>query len=118
MSDDLRFDPPIKKVVQKAGEMYCAAIIECGLHQLSYPEINYIKQTITTPQGGIYALNFMHVDGPKINLDAIRAQMANEPEPDMAAPLTREEVVELLLSTGLPQERLAEAIATLQEKNP
>lgn len=118
MSDDLRFDPPIKRVVQKAGEMYCSAVIECGLYQLDYPEINYIKQTITTPQGGIYALNFMHVDGPKINLDAIREEMRNAPEPDMEAPLTREEVVKLLLSTGLPQERLEEALATLQDKTP
>lgn len=35
-------------------------------------EVNFIKKTMETPDGGLYLFQFQHVSGPKIDLKDIR----------------------------------------------
>lgn len=39
-------------------------------------DINFWKKCVTTPDGGVYLLQLIHVDGPKIQLKAIYPEMA------------------------------------------
>lgn len=35
-------------------------------------ELNYIKKSVTMPDGGIYLVSILHIDGPKFDMEQYR----------------------------------------------
>lgn len=42
-------------------------------HDTDHTELNYIKVPIQTPDGGLYLVSILHIEGPKVNLKALAA---------------------------------------------
>jgi hypothetical protein len=40
-------------------------------HDSGIKELNYIKVPITTPDGGLYLVSILHIDGPKVDLQRL-----------------------------------------------
>lgn len=53
------------------------------LHHLKHEELNYIKTSVTMPEGGEYLLSFLHIKGPKTNVRELfeRRRKAMEKKP-------------------------------------
>ncbi|HKZ42069.1 MAG TPA: hypothetical protein VJ044_13985 [Candidatus Hodarchaeales archaeon] len=48
------------------AQMYLAGVLQV-LNIQGHGELNFLKKTVTTPQGGVYVLQILHVEGPKID---------------------------------------------------
>lgn len=62
---------PTPEQLEKAHTDLAQAYLESLLQIMSFTdqdEVNFMKKTVETPNGGIYLLQFQHVSGPKINL--------------------------------------------------
>jgi hypothetical protein len=46
---------------------YLQAVLEL-LWMAGHEELNFIKKSVETPDGGVYILQLQHVTGPKINV--------------------------------------------------
>lgn len=40
-------------------------------HDPEFKDLNYVRTAVTTPDGGTYLVCILHVDGPKIDLEAL-----------------------------------------------
>lgn len=52
-------------------------------------EINYIKKSVTFPDGGVYLVSILHIDGPKFDMEQYRL-VAESQEAEMAKETTNE----------------------------
>jgi hypothetical protein len=43
-------------------------------------ELNYVKKTITLPNGGIYLVSVLHIDGPKFDMEQYRLVAESQEE--------------------------------------
>lgn len=60
----------IEKAHNDIAQAYITAILE--LMALSgQDEVNFMKKSVSTPEGGVYLLQFQHVSGPKIRLSEL-----------------------------------------------
>jgi len=50
------------------SEVFLANLIPLVKAQGGMPELNYWKTTVKLPDGGVYLLSLLHVDGPKLQL--------------------------------------------------
>lgn len=60
----------IEKAFSEVSGGYFVALLEI-LYAAGHQELNYVKKTITTPQGGVYIIQLQHVTGPKINVQSL-----------------------------------------------
>lgn len=51
----------------EVAKAYLNAVLQL-LYFQKWGELNYLKKTIKTPEGGIYLLQIQHVDGPIIDV--------------------------------------------------
>jgi hypothetical protein len=53
-----------------------ASFLNSAVAMVSYDkkikELNYIKKSVTFPDGGIYLVSILHIDGPKFDLEQYR----------------------------------------------
>lgn len=61
-----------KEEIQAALEIthreYFLNVLALLSHDSEPKELNYVKVPVTTPDGGIYLISILHVDGPKVDL--------------------------------------------------
>lgn len=68
--------------LESADEYLNAAIYLTALDP-NIKELNFIKTAVEMPDGGIYLLSLLHVSGPKIQMDEMRAKMQPMSEGDI-----------------------------------
>lgn len=62
-----------------AASEYFANVLALLSHRPENGEFTYTKVPLTTPDGGLYLLSILHIEGPKINLQEL-AKMAEAQE--------------------------------------
>lgn len=114
--------PDCSTLMGKCGEIYADSLVAVACCQPDYNEINFIKTKVHYPNGGEYEVAFTHVSGPKIDLNEARQKAADyyddHPEKFPLEPLTRDEVIQILRDSGVPEEVLEASIRNAQEKTP
>jgi hypothetical protein len=73
-----------------------SAIALCSFDK-KMKELNYVKKSITTPDGGVYLISILHVDGPKFDMEQYRLvaesqekETKNESNQDVSNPVPKE----------------------------
>lgn len=60
---------------------FFTAVVALLSYDKKIKELNYIRTPITLPNGGVYLISILHIDGPKIDMDLLRSvadsQVAN-----------------------------------------
>jgi hypothetical protein len=64
------------------GRVYLSSLLQV-LALTGLEELNFVKNSFTTPGGGLYLLQVQHVSGPKINLKEL---LPNEQAPAQESP--------------------------------
>jgi hypothetical protein len=77
-----------------------SAIALCSFDK-KMKELNYIKKSITMPDGGIYLISILHIDGPKFDMEQYRQvaesqetelkEQNNEPDQSVSDPVSKKQ---------------------------
>lgn len=59
---------------------FLAQNIALALQDPSLKEINYIKTAATLPNGGVYLVSILHIEGAKLSLDELRVVKKSQEE--------------------------------------
>lgn len=73
-----QFSPlEIEAALQITHSEYFMQVVALMSHLPEVKELTYVKVPLVTPNGGTYLVSILHVDGPKIDLQALE-KAANE----------------------------------------
>lgn len=77
---DLKKEFTIEEVesgLQIVHQEYFMQVLALLSYDKSQKELTYVKVPIVTPNGGVYLLSILHVEGPKVDIQAF-AEVADE----------------------------------------
>lgn len=57
----------VEAALQLAHSEYFMQVLGLLSHT-DQKELNYVKVPVTTPQGGVYLVSILHIEGPKVDL--------------------------------------------------
>lgn len=69
----------IEAALQMVHEEYFLQVTALSSHDSDLKELEFSKITVSTPDGGVYLISILHVEGPKVNLRKL-AELADEAE--------------------------------------
>lgn len=55
---------------------YLMNVVALLSHDESIKELSYVKVPLVTEEGGTYLVSVLHIDGPKMDMDAFRQKVA------------------------------------------
>ena len=59
---------------------FLAGAIALALEDKSMKELTYIKTPVQMPDGGLYLVSILHVEGPKLDLETLRLVQESQDE--------------------------------------
>jgi hypothetical protein len=70
----------VKVAYDQVFREFFSAVLALASLDNKMKELNYIKTAITTPDGGVYLVSVLHIDGPKIDMDLFRSVSDSQKE--------------------------------------
>lgn len=78
MSDKKFSKEEVQAGLELCHSEYFMQVLALLSHLPENKELNYVKVPVTTPEGGNYLISILHIDGPKVNLEALAAVAENK----------------------------------------
>lgn len=69
----------IETALQIVHQEYFLQVMALSSHDPDLKELTFSKVSVSTPDGGVYLVSILHVEGPKVNLRKL-AELADEAE--------------------------------------